>query len=127
MTAEQCDVCKFAPPAGSYSTCSGDDLPVWDCGMLSDPRMPDTMEDDTLCPCFVMDDRYKVDIYGDSYCPYCGGNLIEDKNIESYMGQDGVGYFEDELVCEICNRRYHREYSTHVEIDDVELTEMKEE
>ena len=52
MTKEQCEVCKYAPPYGTYSTCSGDDLPVWTCDKIDDPRMPFDMEDDTDCPCF---------------------------------------------------------------------------
>lgn len=52
MTDEQCSKCKFAPPAGSFSTCSGDDLPVWSCDKTDDPRMPFNMEYDTDCPCF---------------------------------------------------------------------------
>ncbi len=52
MTDEQCARGKYAPVPGSYSTCSGDDLPVWTCDMLDDPRMPFTMESDTPCPCF---------------------------------------------------------------------------
>ncbi|MDC7951302.1 hypothetical protein PAA26_04440 [Methanomassiliicoccaceae archaeon COG_1] len=51
MTDEQCMRCRFAPCRG-FSTSSGDDLPVWDCGMLDDPRMPFDMEKDTPCPCF---------------------------------------------------------------------------
>lgn len=52
MTDEQCLNCKYAPPYGSYSTCTGDDLPVWSCDMIDDPRMPFDMERDTDCPCF---------------------------------------------------------------------------
>ena len=52
MTSEQCNKCRYAPPFGTYSTCSGDDLPVWTCDMMDDPRMPFDMEDDTDCPCY---------------------------------------------------------------------------
>ena len=94
---------------------------MWDCGMLSDPRMPDTMEDDTPCPCFILDDRYKVDIYGDSYCPHCGCELFVIKNMDNDIGQDGYNYFEDIMECETCGKKYYRTYATRAEIDFVEL------
>lgn len=127
MTAEQCARCKYAPAPGTYSTCTGDDFPVWSCDMINDPRMPDTMEDDTPCPCYEMDECYKVDDYGYSYCPICGGYLEILDNLDQSIGQDGVNYFEDILQCESCNRKFHREYETHVVIDYVELEEVKEE
>lgn len=127
MTNEQCARCKYAPAPGTYSTCSGDDLPVWSCGKTDDPRMPFDMEDDTFCPCFELDEKYRIDDYGDSYCPSCGGYLKTIETIVMDLGQDGYDYFETNMKCEICGKKFLRKCSRHVVIDDIEVTEIKEE
>lgn len=52
MTTEQCEKCKYAPRGGRFSTCGGDDLPVWTCDMEDNPLMPFDMDDNTPCPCY---------------------------------------------------------------------------
>lgn len=63
MTTEECNRCKYAP-RGGVSTCGGDDLPVWTCDKIDDPRMPFDMKDDTPCPCFEPDYEVYCEIDG---------------------------------------------------------------
>lgn len=122
MTAEQCDVCKYSSWVSGYP--DGQNMFTCDC---NDPKLPFNMEEDTFCPCFELDDSKKIDDYGDSYCPYCGCHLDVIEDVYSSIGQDGYSFFEDDLECENCGRRFHREYSQHIVIDDCEIKEIKEE
>jgi len=72
MTTEQCNRCRFAPTPGSYSTCSGDDLPVWSCDKIDDPEMPFDMDEDTVCPCFKP--REEQHVIEDEVCIFCGAD-----------------------------------------------------
>ena len=105
MTSEQCNRCKFAPAPGSYSTCTGDDLPVWSCGKEDDPRMPFDMDDDTNCPCFEPADKEDGGHYT---CRKCGGYLDTDITIDEEFGYDGNLYVEEEVYCIDCGMRYTR-------------------
>lgn len=121
MTDDQCEHCKYASWVSGYP--DGQDMFACDC---YNPEMPFDMEEDTFCPCFVLSKDYEMDDYGDSYCPHCGNLLLNKKYTYSDWGQDGCNHFEEDMVCEGCNRRYHRECDTHIVVDRVELTEIKE-
>ena len=121
MTNDQCEHCKYASWVSGYP--DGQDMFTCDC---EDPKLPFDMDDDTFCPCFILDEEYKMTDYGDSFCPYCGGCLATEKITYSNIGQDGYNYFEENMICDSCGKRYHRECDTHIVVDRVELTEIKE-
>lgn len=79
MTTEQCNRCKYAPAPGTYSECSGDDLPVWSCEKDGDLAMPFDMDENTICPCFRPIDAEKETCYYNRY-GYCNNLVLQLKN-----------------------------------------------